>query len=172
MHKYNAWTSWTGTPSLFFTSPVPWESKLNLWKCVAFEWSSDAAFHPKLFETFKIGHFRLAPWCDIISVREDPQLWNVILAANGHLFFSSLRNPRSLGGGLKEIVRRTEALPVKILNTETSSFDSPALREAWVTHYWNLESSVLSSTASNLSYSFGSCWEWSCFTVVCLGFES
>lgn len=78
----------------------------------------------------------------------------------------ALRNPRSLGGGLKEIVRSTEALPVRILNTETSNFGSPALREARVKHYWYLESSVLSSTASNLSYSFGSCWDWSCFTVV------
>lgn len=80
----------------------------------------------------------------------------------------ALRNPRSLGGGLKEIVRRTS---IRILNTETSSSASPALREARVKHYRYLESSVLSSTASNPAYSFGSCWDWSSFTVICLGFE-
>ncbi|KAJ7414855.1 Endoplasmic reticulum-Golgi intermediate compartment protein 3 [Pitangus sulphuratus] len=36
-----------GTPSLHFTCCIPRASELKLWKCVAFEASSEADFHPK-----------------------------------------------------------------------------------------------------------------------------
>lgn len=65
----------------------------------------------------------------------------------------ALRHPRLLGGGLKEVVRRTGALPSRLLGAETSSPGSPVSREN------QSQTLVIFAVFSSHLFIFGTSWD-------------
>lgn len=121
-------------------------------------------------------HWKLAAWKlhhsapSSVSEKTDPSTPECHRNDLG-LFLSNygpvaLGHPRLLGGGLKEVMRRTKVLPSRLFGTETSSPDLLVPREN------QSQTSVI--LAVFFSYLFiGTSWDKVCFTVVCfIGLES